>query len=284
MKGFDPAAVTKTLTGYGLKPLPNASREPLVTYISLRMPNRGGAEGGTPELYLTDPDGLAIQLQDVTYCGGAGFLGDVLPLSRVAERMDSMRSRSLALLLAGISATVLSGQVAAAARHPREVALAAAAGRPRLARRRRQADLGLRGGHARHAGHGAGPADDVQPQSRRADPRAQSVPADHGGGPALLRAVGADRGARVRSAVRMVGTRAGRAARRAGTGGDRRGEVQSRRRRPAGEGRHSHPPRPRALPRSQGESGAVGDARWSCSAARARWRSPPSWATTPWPR
>jgi catechol 2,3-dioxygenase-like lactoylglutathione lyase family enzyme len=77
MTGFDPAAVTKTLTGFGLKPLPRASREPLVTYISLRMPNRGGAEGGTPELYLTDPDGLAIQLQDVTYCGGAGFLGDV---------------------------------------------------------------------------------------------------------------------------------------------------------------------------------------------------------------
>ena len=79
MTGFDPAAVTKTLTGFGLKPLPAVSREPLVTYISLRMPNRGGADGGTPELYLTDPDGLAVQLQDVTYCGGGGFLGDVCP-------------------------------------------------------------------------------------------------------------------------------------------------------------------------------------------------------------
>jgi catechol 2,3-dioxygenase-like lactoylglutathione lyase family enzyme len=83
MTGFDPAAVTKTLTGYGLKPLPNQSREPLVTYISLRMPNRGGADGGTPELYFTDPDGLAIQLQDVTYCGGGGFLGDVCPANPV---------------------------------------------------------------------------------------------------------------------------------------------------------------------------------------------------------
>ncbi len=79
MTGFDPAVVTRTLVGYGLKEQPNASREPLMTYISLRMPNRGGAEGGTPELYLTDPDGLAIQLQDVTYCGGAGLLGDVCP-------------------------------------------------------------------------------------------------------------------------------------------------------------------------------------------------------------
>jgi hypothetical protein len=29
-----------------------------VSDISLCMPNRGGAEAGTPELYLTDPDGL----------------------------------------------------------------------------------------------------------------------------------------------------------------------------------------------------------------------------------
>ena len=50
---------------------------PLVTYISLRMPDRGGAEGGTPELYFTDPDGLAIPVQDVKYCGGGGFLGEV---------------------------------------------------------------------------------------------------------------------------------------------------------------------------------------------------------------
>ena len=86
MNGFDPAALTKALVGYGLKEQANASREPLMTYISLRMPNRGGAEGGTPELYLTDPDGLAIQLQDVTYCGGGGFLGDVCPESQGLRR------------------------------------------------------------------------------------------------------------------------------------------------------------------------------------------------------
>ena len=79
MNDFNPDVVTKTLVGYGLTQQANASREPRVTYISLRMPNRGGAEGGTPELYFTDPDGLAIQLQDVTYCGGGGFLGDVCP-------------------------------------------------------------------------------------------------------------------------------------------------------------------------------------------------------------
>lgn len=79
MENFDPAAVTKTLTDYGLTKQDGQARTPLVTYISLRMPNRGGAEGGTPELYLTDPDGLAIQLQDVKYCGGGGYLGELCP-------------------------------------------------------------------------------------------------------------------------------------------------------------------------------------------------------------
>ena len=65
MDNFDPAKVTQLLVDYGLKKQEGQGRDPLVTYIWLRMPNRGGAEGGTPELYFTDPDGLAIQLQDV---------------------------------------------------------------------------------------------------------------------------------------------------------------------------------------------------------------------------
>ena len=79
MDNFNPDTVTKLLTDFGLKQQQGQGREPLVTYISMRMPNRGGAEGGTPELYFTDPDGLAIQIQDVKYCGGGGFLGDVCP-------------------------------------------------------------------------------------------------------------------------------------------------------------------------------------------------------------
>jgi len=79
MENFDSAAVTKLLVGYGLKQQDGQGRTPLVTYISLRMPNRGGAEGGTPELYFTDPDGLAIQLQDMKYCGGGGILGELCP-------------------------------------------------------------------------------------------------------------------------------------------------------------------------------------------------------------
>ena len=37
-----------------------------------------GYPGSEPyyPLYFSDPDGILIQLQDTTYCGGGGFLGD----------------------------------------------------------------------------------------------------------------------------------------------------------------------------------------------------------------
>jgi catechol 2,3-dioxygenase-like lactoylglutathione lyase family enzyme len=79
MEKFSPDGVIKALESYGIKPRGNAqgAAGPLVHYISMRMENRGGAPGGTPELYFTDPDGLLIQLQDVSYCGGGGVLGEI---------------------------------------------------------------------------------------------------------------------------------------------------------------------------------------------------------------
>ena len=79
MDKFKPDDVLKTLASYGISARGDAPgpAAPMKSYISLRMENRGGAPGGTPELYFTDPDGLLIQLQDVSYCGGAGFLGNV---------------------------------------------------------------------------------------------------------------------------------------------------------------------------------------------------------------
>lgn len=83
MTGFNVDQILAKLTEYGLKARPEAApggpppqAGPLMHYISLRMPARGGAEGGTPELYFTDPDGILMQLQDVTYCGGGGYLGN----------------------------------------------------------------------------------------------------------------------------------------------------------------------------------------------------------------
>ena len=81
MEGFDPDKVLKLLAGFGIQPRGESRGPagPMVSYVSMRMEDRGGAKGGTPELYFTDPDGIVMQLQDVTYCGGSGYLGNVCP-------------------------------------------------------------------------------------------------------------------------------------------------------------------------------------------------------------
>ncbi len=55
--GFDADAALKTLTDRGIR---------------ARIRQRGE----TKELYLTDPDGISVQVQDARYIGGGGVLGD----------------------------------------------------------------------------------------------------------------------------------------------------------------------------------------------------------------
>jgi catechol 2,3-dioxygenase-like lactoylglutathione lyase family enzyme len=78
LQGFNVERVQAALEAHGIQPREgNGPTGAMRHYVSLRMPNRGGAPDGTPELYFTDPDGISIQLQDVTYCGGGGSLGEV---------------------------------------------------------------------------------------------------------------------------------------------------------------------------------------------------------------
>jgi catechol 2,3-dioxygenase-like lactoylglutathione lyase family enzyme len=77
LEGFDVQRIQSALESQGIRPRPDGASGPLLHWVSLRMPNRGGAPEGTPELYFSDPDGLSIQLQDVTYCGGGGYLGEI---------------------------------------------------------------------------------------------------------------------------------------------------------------------------------------------------------------
>ncbi len=77
MDEFNVDRVRDLLNEFGLRPRRESSdTQPLMHWISLRMPDRGGVAGGTPELYFSDPDGIRIQLQDPAYCGGTGYLGD----------------------------------------------------------------------------------------------------------------------------------------------------------------------------------------------------------------
>jgi catechol 2,3-dioxygenase-like lactoylglutathione lyase family enzyme len=74
---FDADRVMKLLADMGIKKAEGADAGPLTARVRIRGPEAGGAKEGTPELYLTDPDGITIQLQDARYCGGAGQRGEV---------------------------------------------------------------------------------------------------------------------------------------------------------------------------------------------------------------
>lgn len=55
--GFDVDTVIGSLREYGVE-------------------GRVRMRGEVPEIYFTDPDGLSVQLQDPSYCGGSGALGN----------------------------------------------------------------------------------------------------------------------------------------------------------------------------------------------------------------
>lgn len=75
MDNFVVDEVLANLEKHGITDRGERRTAQMMHYISLRMPERGGAEGGTPEVYFTDPDGILMQIQDSTYCGGGGYLG-----------------------------------------------------------------------------------------------------------------------------------------------------------------------------------------------------------------
>lgn len=76
---FEPEKTVQSLADFGVarRALTDAKVKPLQSYVTMRMPDRGGAPDGTPELYFTDPDGILLQIQDERYSGGSGYLGNV---------------------------------------------------------------------------------------------------------------------------------------------------------------------------------------------------------------
>ncbi len=58
VEGFDADRIMRTLEARGVE-------------ARVRM-----RDGTIPEVYLNDPDGIQVQLQDVSYCGGTGVLGN----------------------------------------------------------------------------------------------------------------------------------------------------------------------------------------------------------------
>jgi catechol 2,3-dioxygenase-like lactoylglutathione lyase family enzyme len=86
IENFDPNRVMGILIANGFEPIENgipALIKPLTCRVRLRQrANNGGGPTsplGTAELYFTDPDNIPVQIQDVSYCGGSGWLGQICP-------------------------------------------------------------------------------------------------------------------------------------------------------------------------------------------------------------
>jgi catechol 2,3-dioxygenase-like lactoylglutathione lyase family enzyme len=86
IENFDPERVMAILIEAGLAPIEAgipALIKPSTCWVRWRQrANNGGGPTsplGTPELYFTDPDNIRVQLQDVSYCGGSGRLGQICP-------------------------------------------------------------------------------------------------------------------------------------------------------------------------------------------------------------
>ena len=72
---FNLDRIFEILAGHGIAK--GSGRGAMKAFVRMRGAELGGDKKGTAELYIGDPDGLVIQLQDVAYCGGAGVLGEV---------------------------------------------------------------------------------------------------------------------------------------------------------------------------------------------------------------
>jgi catechol 2,3-dioxygenase-like lactoylglutathione lyase family enzyme len=86
IEDFNPSRVMGILIDNGLEPIENGNPaliKPLTCRVRLRQrANNGGGPTsplGTPELYFNDPDNIPVQIQDVSYCGGSGSLGQICP-------------------------------------------------------------------------------------------------------------------------------------------------------------------------------------------------------------
>ena len=62
MEGFDAADVRQRLAAHG---------------VEARVRMRADSDPPAEELTFADPDGLRVQIQDVSYCGGSGTLGEL---------------------------------------------------------------------------------------------------------------------------------------------------------------------------------------------------------------
>ena len=82
--GFDADEILEVLAVHGVARVEAAGTAPMTAWMTMR------AE--TPEVFLVDPNGILVQLQDVSYCGGSGTLGDTCPPQPREHMMQPSRA------------------------------------------------------------------------------------------------------------------------------------------------------------------------------------------------
>lgn len=98
---FSVDRMLKILSGHGIEKADPAGRSggmsggPMKARIRMRGENLGGAKDGTAELYIGDPDGLVVQIQDTKYCGGGGVLGEICPAPEPSPKKGVLAVRDL---------------------------------------------------------------------------------------------------------------------------------------------------------------------------------------------
>ena len=79
VEGFGVDRIMQVLARHGVSRTETPQASPLTAWVRMRGEANGGAREGTPEIYVNDPDGIRLQIQDVRYCGGPGVFGDGCP-------------------------------------------------------------------------------------------------------------------------------------------------------------------------------------------------------------
>jgi catechol 2,3-dioxygenase-like lactoylglutathione lyase family enzyme len=81
VENFDADDLVEILEGHGLRQADGASGGLSGGSMRIRVrprgPEAGGSPDGTPHVYFGDPDGIVVQLQHPSYCGGASVLGNL---------------------------------------------------------------------------------------------------------------------------------------------------------------------------------------------------------------
>ena len=93
VEGFNVDRIVKLLADRGVTRAD--ANGPMKVRVRMRGPEAGGAKEGTPELYFGDPDGIVVQLQDASYCGGAGVPGNMCAAPEPSPKKGLLAVRDL---------------------------------------------------------------------------------------------------------------------------------------------------------------------------------------------